>query len=206
MFYNFYYYYATSGSDPIPNRLLTEVIIENGVVRFDASCIDPDGSTLYYYLRDNISPNYKLPQGTHPPTIDSITGEFEWDRPTIPGKYLIIIDVQEHSNLSGMKRYLILDIKEEDIVPLPTTEKERLPFTISPNPTTQKITIDIPEQLPVNRAELKLYNTLGHCVFEKQIVQFGTVEIDVAGWPSGVYVATLEAGGQVWTEKVVVRR
>ncbi len=98
-----------------------------------------------------------------------------------------------------MKRYFIIDVKEEDIVPLSTKTTEKTKIKIAPNPASQKIILELNQHLNTKNAILKIFNTTGKIVFKKEIKnQENKIEINTSTWPSGLYLATLEAGGQVW--------
>lgn len=81
-------------------------------------------------------------------------------------------------------------------------------FSLSPNPAHSQIQISA--ALPADYrgpAVLSAHNLLGQLVWS-QSREPGYAEIqktvDVGGWPPGVYVFSLEAGGRVWNERVVI--
>ncbi|MFQ5447009.1 MAG: T9SS type A sorting domain-containing protein, partial [Saprospiraceae bacterium] len=82
-------------------------------------------------------------------------------------------------------------------------------LTLFPNPAHS--TIHITAQLPVANAgsvNLTAYNILGQPIWQETLpVAGGEIQtfVDVNTWPPGVYFISLEAGGQVRGEKVLVR-
>ena len=93
-----------------------------------------------------------------------------------------------------------------------TGAEEALPgkgFKIFPNPAHSSI--HIAAQLPTAYAgtvSLSVYNIPGQPLWQQALqVAGGEIQtsVDVSTWPPGVYFISLEAGGQAWMEKVVVR-
>ncbi|TAK50435.1 MAG: T9SS type A sorting domain-containing protein [Saprospiraceae bacterium] len=93
-----------------------------------------------------------------------------------------------------------------------TGAEEALPgkgFKIFPNPAHSSI--HIAAQFPTAYAgtvSLSVYNILGKPLWQQALqVAGGEIQtsVDVSTWPPGVYFISLEAGGQAWMEKVVVR-
>ncbi len=88
-----------------------------------------------------------------------------------------------------------------------TVQQNNIVLQITPNPAFQKITLELNQPINIKNAALKIFNATGEVVFKKEIIgQEIRIEINTSIWPPSLYLATLEAGGQVWTEKVVVQQ
>ncbi len=77
-----------------------------------------------------------------------------------------------------------------------------------PNPAASVLNISIStKKSAASPALLTVRNLLGQsCYLENFTLgnaQTG-LEIDVSAWPPGLYLLTLETGGQHWTEKVII--
>ena len=82
------------------------------------------------------------------------------------------------------------------------------PLQVHPNPAASVLNISISTKTgAVNLAQLTVRNLLGQsCYFEHFTLGNTEInrEIDVSAWPPGLYLLTLESGGQHWTEKVII--
>ncbi|MBM2816711.1 MAG: carbohydrate esterase, sialic acid-specific acetylesterase [Ignavibacteria bacterium] len=76
------------------------------------------------------------------------------------------------------------------------------PFSISPNPAGESITIRHGLQSGV----VAIYNLLGEKVFDSKIEGENPLNIDVSEWRSGVYLCVVRGGSGIITEKVVIAR
>ncbi|HYF02029.1 MAG TPA: T9SS type A sorting domain-containing protein, partial [Patescibacteria group bacterium] len=81
-------------------------------------------------------------------------------------------------------------------------------FTIHPNPTESIARISFTTTAP-SRARLTLTDVLGRqTLLKEETLDAGehSAEINTANFPAGIYVLTLEAKGQVFSQKVVIER
>ncbi|MBM2816361.1 MAG: hypothetical protein HW421_3123 [Ignavibacteria bacterium] len=76
------------------------------------------------------------------------------------------------------------------------------PFSISPNPAGESITIRHGLQSGV----IAIYNLLGEKIYESKIEGENPLNIDVSLWRSGVYLCVVRGTGGTITEKVVIAR
>lgn len=70
---------------------------------------------------------------------------------------------------------------------------------IYPNPASSFIQIDLPNTI----TQVQVRNTEGRLVLH--VSARGTLRIDVAAWPSGVYMVTAQAAGQTTVSKLIVQ-
>jgi hypothetical protein len=73
---------------------------------------------------------------------------------------------------------------------------------IYPNPATIFIRISLPNSF--EKAELKIYNSLGQLVFEDAITSENTV-VNVSGFERGIYLVLIETDEGVLKEKLIIR-
>ena len=199
---------------PTFTNLQTDYEITDGIFSYNIEAADADRDTLFYFAKDfSDFPGYEYSYPGIPDTtyfMNPLTGEVLWDRPLEPGKYLIGFDVEEYTTsaiyLGTWERIMVVEIKEEDIVPLSVQGQEKFPlFTISPNPAGEKISLSFSNPIFQKNIKIKAYNTIGQIVFEKEIMGSGEEEIDVKNWPPGIYFINIETGEKTWTEKLVVK-
>lgn len=72
-----------------------------------------------------------------------------------------------------------------------------------PNPAADKTYIDV--SFTTQEATLSVYNVLGHLV-EQKTVTGNRIILDVSEYPEGVYLYTLEAGGEKLTRRMTVQK
>ena len=71
-------------------------------------------------------------------------------------------------------------------------------FSIYPNPSTGKFSIEFSNQHQITSVEI--YNLLGESVFQQQ----NTNEIDLSSAAKGIYFVKVYAGEKIYTEKIIV--
>ena len=71
-------------------------------------------------------------------------------------------------------------------------------FSIYPNPSTGKFSIEFSNQQQITSVEI--YNLFGESVFQKQ----NTNEIDLSSAAKGIYFVKVYAGEKIYTEKIIV--
>jgi len=106
----------------------------------------------------------------------------------------------------------------------PMQQKERYSIQVTPNPSTDKLTLTLPDRmlkewlsnslssktlyfsLPEN-LQLQIVDVLGRTILTKAISkEIKQVTLDVSSWPAGVYLARLTAGNSVVAEAKVVKQ
>jgi hypothetical protein len=105
----------------------------------------------------------------------------------------------------------------------PMQQKERYSIQVTPNPSTDKLTLTLPDRmlkewqsnslssktlyfsLPEN-LQLQIVDVLGRTILTKAISkEIKQVTLDVSSWPAGVYLARLTAGNSVVADAKVVK-
>ncbi len=103
----------------------------------------------------------------------------------------------------------------------PLTNPETAALKVFPNPAKQKITVEFPKYIVVNTGQtgfgsttvyhhwrstvLEVYDLSGKKVFEKEIIRAQTtLEMDVSGWPRGMYYFQLVYNRKTVAEAKVI--
>lgn len=74
------------------------------------------------------------------------------------------------------------------------------PFQLSPNPATQAADL-LFSGAQTEPAELRLFDALGRLVFQAPVLN-GHLHLDLASYPSGVYIARLRSGNSEWVRRL----
>jgi hypothetical protein len=74
--------------------------------------------------------------------------------------------------------------------------------SISPNPARSSFTISLNDELSIQNAGLKVYDTTGREIYTQQINNQSTIINNQ--FSAGVYFVKVQSGEKVWTEKLVV--
>jgi ELWxxDGT repeat protein len=75
-------------------------------------------------------------------------------------------------------------------------------FTVFPNPTSEKITIQSNNQ-PFENASVTLTNSIGQIILKKENVNSTTINLDISSQPSGIYFISIENQGAKTTQKII---
>jgi hypothetical protein len=218
-FYSRFDYISSYNEDPSFIALQTEAYFEDGVFYFDASGVDPNGQNLGYYLEtlffpDTSTENYQLPLGTDTIRLDPLTGALVWDRPTIPGKYLIVIEYAQSfaavppAWAGTSTRYMVIEVKPEDIVSSDEEKYFEDEIKIYPNPAREKINIEVAfQEANWNEYSLSITNIIGQPLYNETRPPTSNKierELKISGWLPGIYLLTFRTGDEIRTEKIVV--
>ena len=90
------------------------------------------------------------------------------------------------------------DCDGEDLV-LGTEDPLKSQIQIFPNPTTGQISINLPDQLS---ADLEVRDEIGRSVLKKELTEYN--QIDLSGFPNGVYIFMIKTKNNHFTEKVIL--
>ena len=86
-------------------------------------------------------------------------------------------------------------------IPFNVDENNLLSYSIYPNPTSNKLTVDFSDFTEVNTT-IKLYDSSSKLVFEKETTS--TLMIDVSGFAKGMYLLELSTDEQVLMSQVIL--
>ena len=77
-------------------------------------------------------------------------------------------------------------------------------FYISPNPATDKLTIEIPRNNSNAENQISIYNSVGSLVWYKNTPD-AVISVDMANFSKGIYLVRIFSNNRIHTEKVVVQ-
>jgi len=76
-------------------------------------------------------------------------------------------------------------------------------FSVSPNPATASIKIEIPGDLANSNEQLCIYNITGSLVLQEKISD-NISNINISAFPKGVYFVTISSNTNIHTEKLII--
>jgi hypothetical protein len=169
-------------------------------------------------LADFPSEGYSIPEGSDSIYMAPPVGAaMIWDDPIAPGRYAVGIVVRERRQrelngvldtffMSTTMRAMTMLVTEELILSsLPGAESLPAVVSIYPNPAASMVNIDF--AAPGQPVEVTILNLEGKMMCHLEVEGSSAVRtehIDVADWPSGVYLLRLQAGAQQVVRKFVV--
>jgi Secretion system C-terminal sorting domain len=77
-------------------------------------------------------------------------------------------------------------------------------LSISPNPATEKVTVNIENMLTNGR--VKIINLIGQTIFEKTIFEDKNIEIDLKNTVPGIYFVQFQQNGRLFSAKFMVAK
>jgi hypothetical protein len=83
---------------------------------------------------------------------------------------------------------------------IPIYEAQTLSFSIFPNPATDYLTVELPENN--SKSEIKLFNMLGELVYASRVIKQKT-NIDISTFASGVYIIQIVTGNNISRQKFI---
>lgn len=81
----------------------------------------------------------------------------------------------------------------------------RLHFRISPNPTSERIVIEIPEEEFSTPCHITIHDLHGKLVLEKPLLE-NVYGFSIGTWPDGIYVASIQAKGTFAVRQLILQR
>lgn len=88
------------------------------------------------------------------------------------------------------------------VTTLSTIDYSKLDFSIFPNPSSDKFTIELPRTY--NAMTMEVYNVLGKKIVEKQWSGLSNkLTLDATSWSKGVYLVKLKSDNMVQTKKFI---
>jgi hypothetical protein len=77
-------------------------------------------------------------------------------------------------------------------------------FTLSPNPSTDKVVVDFTLTEAGQKVDLSVYNSFGQLIMTKDMSSANQTTIDVSILVNGLYSVEIRSGKQRATKKLVV--
>ena len=102
------------------------------------------------------------------------------------------------ANLTGWGNNVFVAKYFQTAIGINNNEYSKDLFSIYPNPSTGKFSIEFSNQHQITSVEI--YNLLGESVFQQQ----NTNEIDLSSAAKGIYFVKVYAGEKIYTEKIIV--
>ena len=136
------------------------------------------------------------PAGTSVEAFDSgflgPTGStFEWTF-TVDGTNDYYCSIHNAASMSGTIT----------VTPVLSIEEERLTtFSMSPNPVTSEITINLPNTS--NATQVDIFDILGKQILTKNYQTTSSIRLNVSNWTSGLYIIKVASGKQLQTKRFV---
>ena len=137
------------------------------------------------------------------------------ERAGIDGEYIKIAEdlnpaasFTDEQPRSGWNYYRLLDANGAAIATQKVFVKGRSELNVFPNPSSNHITLSMPECDALDEGYILVFNALTKCVMEKQ-VRFGegnSVKIDISELESGLYTLVLQAHGATLTKTILVSK
>ena len=158
------------------------------------------------------SEDYSFPEYTDSLTNNGAT--IFWDRPITTGIYAFNLRVREFLHdgmndsifLSTTNRLMMVEIDSSLLVnnilqPIPIDQ-----LTLFPNPAYSTLNIQL-QQSHATQGKLQIENLAGQILHAEALTLSPTLQswqVDVADWPSGVYVVRLQTGSEQVVRRFVV--
>lgn len=137
------------------------------------------------------------------------------ERAGIDGEYIKIAEdlnpaasFTDEQPRSGWNYYRLLDANGAAIATQKVFVKGRSELNVFPNPSSNHITLSMPECDALDEGYILVFNALTKCLMEKQ-VRFGegnSVKIDISELESGLYTLVLQAHGATLTKTILVSK
>jgi PKD repeat protein len=77
-------------------------------------------------------------------------------------------------------------------------------FNVFPNPASTVLNVNIKEQI-INPVNIKLYNSIGILVLEKDINYFDTFQLNIDNFVRGFYLLVVQAGDRIYLSRVIIK-
>ncbi len=193
---------ATIGSNSTPiytYDLFVDTAIVGQPYLYNAGIFDSEGDSISYKLTDCINiPAYSLPDTIPYFTMDSLTGNINWNTPHETGKWAIAYMVEEWR--MNNSNYLLINqtiwqmtIVVKDNASVETVNAENK-IHIYPNPTTGIIKINAE-----NIKNVFIINEIGETILNLK----KTNEVDISNLSKGTYFVKVLTDKYVQVEKLV---
>jgi hypothetical protein len=175
---------------------------EDGSVSLSVSYNEFDGDEVVLRFRDFPGEGYFLP-----PATDTLICCIDWQVPPGPGRYVFAMEAADFrfgEELSSSTLLMALEVPAASNAGEAAGQRA---FRLYPNPASETLYLSFGEPL-ASPAELRVFSLAGQEAYRAALpggLAGQAWEIPVAGWPAGVYVVRVIAGGRSWVERVIKR-
>jgi hypothetical protein len=205
--------FIVEGTASLPvfiNRQTAIEVLPNGAIRHNPAASN-HANRFFSYLLTELAP-WPASGYAYPAASDSIGCCIIWDRPLAPGRYAFAIKARslrfaDHSLFATATRFMVIDVDSAMLVSAPDIWPALPPLSLYPNPASETLYLSFGEPL-ASPAELRVFSLAGQEAYRAALpggLAGQAWEIPVAGWPAGVYVVRVIAGGRSWVERVIKR-
>lgn len=167
---------------------------------------DPDGDSLSFSLVPFFADGYTFPAATDSLSVNALTGELVWNKPTAAGNYAVAILITEWrlGVVIGTELVSMMITVVDPSVGLAEAGAEKNSFFFFPNPTSSYINMVYTIE---QNAKLTFVNAYGSVV--KQLTLYPYLKnriVYVDDLPAGVYLVTLHEHDRIISKKMMVKR
>jgi len=195
---------------------VTDLIVESdGVIKYPSAYF----SDIYMSIEDFRESLVPFPaQGYTPPPGNLYMDDnvLVWDKPIEPGIYGICIKIREYRKgrvnpedslfMGTAHQAIMLEIDSDMIVSTFAPGLIDGVVSIYPNPVADQLHFQL-SQFRAEDALLQVLNPHGQVVYTEKLRLSNVLrehQLDVGGWPAGVYVLRVQSGARQWVRKFVV--
>ena len=180
---------------------------ENGVVYHQITASElPFGSldSISYEFVPATEEGYSFPEATN-----EIRCCIYWDKPIEEGLYALAVKINGWLNgemAESLTRYMTIQVTPDLVVSNRDLFPQLNELILFPNPTTSTLHLQL-QHAQSAQGKLLIENLAGQTLHAQALnlsPSLQSWEVDVADWPSGVYVVRLQAGAQQVVRKFVV--
>lgn len=180
-----------------------DTAIVNQSFTYNPSAYDVDGDSLSFSMVPCITTNYNYPPSTNYIRVDSLTGDFIWEKPQEIGKYAIAIKIDEWKGvvkIGSIIRQITIEVIEQSSIE--TLIKNYKRVIIYPNPSDGLINIET-GQIESERLSVEILNVNGQVMYN-MFLKNNAEQIDISAYLKGVYFLKINYPDHIKFEKVVL--
>ncbi len=194
-----------------PELIKTAILAQGN--SWNISSLDPDGDSIAHFFIPCNVPGYTFPDNSSSFYIDPVTGQYEWNVPSQPGRFNVVIKTEQWFHMpngfSILTGYVTREIQINVVPPTGIHETAVPLFSLYPNPATfdEPITVSVISFMGSPRAQL--VNGLGQVVWkwEWNGLQANTFSAQLPLLPEGVYLYMLGNENEwIHSELLVIRK
>lgn len=195
-----------------PELIKTAILAQGN--SWNISSLDPDGDSIAHFFIPCNVPGYTFPDNTSSFYIDPVTGQYEWNVPSQPGRFNAAIKTEQWFRMPNGSSILIGYVTREiqiNAVQATGIHEPAVPlFSLYPNPATfgEPITVHpISGICFLAEPRAQLVNSLGQIVWEERGLPGNTFSTLLPVLPEGIYLYRLGNENEwLYSELLVIRK